>query len=184
MKNCRLGVSQKKNISDEFCLQKKLSETSNCPRLAMLCRTKCDEGGTLQESLTLAKVLPIDVVDQHNGSHGCNGRCDAWCSGSRTSDCQSCIVAPSMRLANNWITGSSKVFDLSICLWSCLHFSSFPSFSRASTLGCVLFSFAKTLRLPCPLPFDLFLGLPLPFPCLLSSAELLCLSRWAAPGVV
>ena len=50
----------------------------------MLRRTKCGEDGTLQESIPLAKVQKIDMVDQHNGSHGCNGRCDAWCSGSRT----------------------------------------------------------------------------------------------------
>ena len=42
-----------------------------------------------------------------------------------------------MSLENKWITGSSKVFDLSIFLRSSLRFSS--SFSRASTLGCVHF---------------------------------------------
>ena len=57
MENCHLGVSRKKNISNEFCLQTMLSEAlKNCTRWAMLCRTKCDEDGTLQESITLAKV--------------------------------------------------------------------------------------------------------------------------------
>ena len=59
------------------------------------------------------------------------------------SDSQSCIVAPFMRQANNWITRSSKAFDLSIFLRSCLHCSSFLSFSKVSTFGCVPLSFAR-----------------------------------------
>ena len=31
---------------------------------------------------TLATVHHIDMVDQHNGSRGCNSKCVAWCSGS------------------------------------------------------------------------------------------------------
>ena len=156
----------------------------NDPRVAMLCRTKCGEDGTLQESITLAKVQQIDMVDQQNGSHGCNGRCDAWCSRSRTSDCQSCIVASSMRLETNWITGSSKVFDLSISLRSCRHFSSFLSFSRASTLGCVLLSFCQNsssaLSFAVRFVFGLAFAFPLPsFVCWTPLP-----SRWAAPGVV
>ena len=81
-KNFRLGVSRK-NPPPTNSVRKNVEKPQNCPRFAMLCRTKCDEGGTLQESLTLAKVQQIDVVDQHNGSHGCNGGCDAWHSGSR-----------------------------------------------------------------------------------------------------
>ena len=75
-----------------------------------------------------------------------------------------------MRLENKWITGSSKVFDLSIFLRSCLQFSSFLSFSRALTLGCVLVSFARTLRLSLvrgcalSLAFRFVFGLAFAFP--------------------
>ena len=89
---------------------------------------------------------------------------------------------------DNWITGSSRVFDLSISIRSCRHFSSFLSFSRASTLGCVLllpklFVWPWFVAVPCPLPFGWFLGVPLPFSLpffrLLNSFGLF---PWAAQG--
>ena len=52
------------------------------------------------------------------------------------SDSQSCIVASSMRLASNWITGSLKAFDHSMFLRSCLHFSSFLFFQSLDLWMC------------------------------------------------
>ena len=111
----------------------------------MLCRTECDEGGTLQESLTLAKVQQIDVVDQHNGSHGCNGGCDAWHSGSRTAiaSLASLLLHEIGEQLDHWVV--FLPFDFPFGLAAI--FRLFFPFSRASTLACVLLSFAKALRL-------------------------------------
>ena len=80
-----VSVRHEKNHLQRILFARMLSEAlKNCPRLAMLCRAKWDDDGTLQDSTTLAKVQQIDSVDQHNKPHGCSGRCDPWCSGSRT----------------------------------------------------------------------------------------------------
>ena len=144
----------------------------------------------MQGSITQATVQLIDLVDQHNGSRGCISGCDAWCSGSRTAIASPApLLLPSDR-KNKWITGSSKGFHLSIFLLSCLHFSSFLSCSRALTLGCVLLSLARTLRLAfvrnCALSFAfrfVFWACLCLSPCLSSSVELPCLSPGLPQGV-
>ena len=168
-----------------------LSEALSCPSLAKICLTKCDEGGTLQESITQAKVQQIDMVDQHNGSRGCDSRCDAWCSASRTA-----IAGPaSLLLPSDWRTNGSPghrrflTFRFSSGLASI--FPSFLSFSRASTLGCVLLSLARTLRLAvvrgCALSFAFRLVFGLAFAFLLAFLRLLhslALPLGCPPGVV
>ena len=81
MENCCLGVT-KKNISNEFCSQ----NVERSLKIVHVWQRFATPNVTRMEPCqkTLAKVQQIDMVDQHNGSHGCNGRFDAWCSGSRT----------------------------------------------------------------------------------------------------
>ena len=164
-----------------------LSEALSCPSLAKICLTKCDEGGTLQESITQAKVQQIDMVDQHNGSRGCNSRCDAWCSGSRAA-----IAGPaSLLFPSDWRTngspghrrfltfrfssGLASIFSLlsflfqSLDPWMC---SSFPC--QNSSSGC-----CSRLCLVLCLSTCFWAGLCLS-PCLSSSAALPCL----APGLL
>ena len=157
---------------------KMLSEALSCPSLAKICHTKCDEDGTLQESITQAKVQPIDMVDQHDGSRGCNSRCDAWCSASRTA-----IAGPaSLLLPSDWRTNGSPGHRrfLSFRFSSCLASIFPPSFSRASTLGCVLRSLARTLRLAfvrgCALSFAFRFVFGFAFAFLLAFVRLLLLA--------
>ena len=113
------------------------------------------------------------MVDQHNGSRGCKSKCDAWCSGSQTTTAH----PASSPLPLDWITGSSKVFDLSIFLRSCLQFF-FLSFlfqsldpSMISSFPCQILSSAFVRGCTLSFALRLALGLPLPFP-------------WAPPGDV
>ena len=88
-------VTKKSYPTNAVCEQSVEGSPEIVHVLVMLCRNKCDEDGTtLQESITLAKVQQIDMVDEHNGSHGCNGRCLVFRKSN--SDSQSCAVAPSM----------------------------------------------------------------------------------------
>ena len=90
-----------------------------------------------------------------------------------------------MRLANNCITRSSKVFDLSTSplVLPPFFLLSFL-FQSLDPWMCSAFLLPKLFVCPVlcfPICFWACLCLS---PCLLLSAEPLCLSRWAAPGVV